>query len=284
MQKKQQIMLAQNQISSLFIENLNAFYGDTKIFSDCTFSLQPGELVCLVGPNGSGKSTLLSVLAGINLDGLKTFSKSSETIPGPLLKMKTGNFVPVSSLSRKQTAAVISYLQQDEFSTWNFSVMDYVLQGRFCHAENANYSVEDENIAKEAMEQTGISILAERSIHSLSGGEFQKVRIARCLCQESMFFLFDEPAANLDFVYEPKLLEQLKKIAHEKNKGILVSIHDLNLAARFADRLLLLKKGEPLIQGKPAEVFTEKTIAGVYEWECSVYLHPVFNCLQVALN
>ena len=277
-------MLAQNQISSLFIENLNAFYGDTKIFSDCTFSLQPGELVCLVGPNGSGKSTLLSVLAGINLDGLKTFSKSSETIPGPLLKMKTGNFVPVSSLSRKQTAAVISYLQQDEFSTWNFSVMDYVLQGRFCHAENANYSIEDENIAKEAMEQTGISILAERSIHSLSGGEFQKVRIARCLCQESMFFLFDEPAANLDFVYEPKLLEQLKKIAHEKNKGILVSIHDLNLAARFADRLLLLKKGEPLIQGKPAEVFTEKTIAGVYEWECSVYLHPVFNCLQVALN
>ena len=277
-------MLAQNQISSLFIENLNAFYGDTKIFSDCTFSLQPGELVCLVGPNGSGKSTLLSVLAGINLDGLKTFSKSSETIPGPLLKMKTGNFVPLSSLSRKQTAAVISYLQQDEFSTWNFSVMDYVLQGRFCHAENANYSVEDENIAKEAMEQTGISILAERSIHSLSGGEFQKVRIARCLCQESMFFLFDEPAANLDFVYEPKLLEQLKKIAHEKNKGILVSIHDLNLAARFADRLLLLKKGEPLIQGKPAEVFTEKTIAGVYEWECSVYLHPVFNCLQVALN
>ena len=284
MQKKQQIMLAQNQISSLFIENLNTFYGDTKIFSDCTFSLQPGELVCLVGPNGSGKSTLLSVLAGINLDGLKTFSKSSETIPGPLLKMKTGNFVPVSSLSRKQTAAVISYLQQDEFSTWNFSVMDYVLQGRFCHAENANYSVEDENIAKEAMEQTGISILAERSIHSVSGGEFQKVRIARCLCQESMFFLFDEPAANLDFVYEPKLLEQLKKIAHEKNKGILVSIHDLNLAARFADRLLLLKKGEPLIQGKPAEVFTEKTIAGVYEWECSVYLHPVFNCLQVALN
>lgn len=277
-------MLAQNQISSLFIENLNAFYGDTKIFSDCTFSLQPGELVCLVGPNGSGKSTLLSVLAGINLDGLKTFSKSSETIPGPLLKMKTGNFVPLSSLSRKQTAAVISYLQQDEFSTWNFSVMDYVLQGRFCHAENANYSIEDENIAKEAMEQTGISILAERSIHSLSGGEFQKVRIARCLCQESMFFLFDEPAANLDFVYEPKLLEQLKKIAHEKNKGILVSIHDLNLAARFADRLLLLKKGEPLIQGKPAEVFTEKTIAGVYEWECSVYLHPVFNCLQVALN
>ena len=284
MQKKQQIMLAQNQISSLFIENLNAFYGDTKIFSDCTFSLQPGELVCLVGPNGSGKSTLLSVLAGINLDGLKTFSKSSETIPGPLLKMKTGNFVPVSSLSRKQTASVISYLQQDEFSTWNFSVMDYVLQGRFCHTENANYSVEDENIAKEAMEQTGISILAERSIHSLSGGEFQKVRIARCLCQESMFFLFDEPAANLDFVYEPKLLEQLKKIAHEKNKGILVSIHDLNLAARFADRLLLLKKGEPLIQGKPAEVFTEKTIAGVYEGECSVYLHPVFNCLQVALN
>lgn len=277
-------MLAQNQISSLFIENLNAFYGDTKIFSDCTFSLQPGELVCLVGPNGSGKSTLLSVLAGINLDGLKTFSKSSETIPGPLLKMKTGNVVPLSSLSRKQTAAVISYLQQDEFSTWNFSVMDYVLQGRFCHAENANYSIEDENIAKEAMEQTGISILAERSIHSLSGGEFQKVRIARCLCQESMFFLFDEPAANLDFVYEPKLLEQLKKIAHEKNKGILVSIHDLNLAARFADRLLLLKKGEPLIQGKPAEVFTEKTIAGVYEWECSVYLHPVFNCLQVALN
>ena len=237
-----------------------------------------------MGPNGSGKSTLLSVLAGINLDGLKTFSKSSETIPGPLLKMKTGNFVPLSSLSRKQTAAVISYLQQDEFSTWNFSVMDYVLQGRFCHTENANYSVEDENIAKEAMEQTGISILAERSIHSLSGGEFQKVRIARCLCQESLFFLFDEPAANLDFVYEPKLLEQLKKIAHEKNKGILVSIHDLNLAARFADRLLLLKKGEPLIQGKPAEVFTEKTIAGVYEGECSVYLHPVFNCLQVVLN
>lgn len=282
--QKQQIILDQNQISSLFIENFNACYGDKKILSDCTLSLQPGELVCLCGPNGSGKSTLLSVLAGINNSGLKISRKSSGMHNGSVLKTKSDDLISLSSLSRKQSASVISYLQQDEFSTWDFSVKDYVLQGRFCHSENANYSIEDEQIAKNAMEQTGISSLAERTIHSLSGGEFQKVRIARCLCQESMFILLDEPAANLDFVYEPKLLEQLKKIAHEQNKAILVSIHDLNLAARFADKLLLLKKGMPLVQGTVPEVFTPAAIASVFECECHVFNHPVFNCLQVGLN
>lgn len=275
--------LDQNTITSLFIENLSCSYGQVEILKNCTLCLKPGELVCLCGSNGSGKSTLLSVLGAVNDSRLKITTEAGENskIQTPAISTINDDIIPISSLSRKETAAVISYLQQEEYSTWDFSVRDFVLQGRFCHTENANYSKEDMDLAEKAMAETGIMELADRTVHSLSGGEFQKVRIARCLCQQPLFLLLDEPASSLDFVYEPKLLQQLKNLAHQQNKAILVSIHDLNMAARFADKILLLKKGMPVIQGTPKEVFTEETLASIYDCKCKIYTHPVYNCPQV---
>lgn len=278
----QKIQLDKNHIKALFIENLCASYFQTQVLKDCSLSLHPGDFICLCGPNGSGKSTLLSILAGINESSLKiTSTPSEQKNSGTKLQTESKEIIPLAQLTRKQSAAIVTLLQQEEYSTWDFSVNDYVLQGRFCHTENANYSNEDITIAEQAMKETGILELKDRNIHSLSGGEFQKVRIARCLCQEPKFLLLDEPASSLDFVYEPKLLQQLKDLAKKRNIGVLLSIHDVNLAARFADKLVLIKKNNPLVSGTVNQVFTKETLSSIYDSPCQIYTHPVYNCLQV---
>lgn len=263
---------------SLCINDLNASYGKNIILSNCNLQLKKSVFYCLCGPNGSGKSTLLSILASVNDDALKVFdcnNKKNEPY------FQTKEKITLSKFSKKQLATLISFLQQDEYSVWDFCVKDYVLQGRFCHTQNGSYSQEDKMKAFNAMNELGITSLSEKSVHCLSGGEFQKVKIARSLCQGTPFILLDEPSSSLDFVYEAKLLEKLKDICHKKNKAILVSIHDINLALRYCDQLCLLKKGDGLICGKPTLSFVEKNIPKLYESECSVYEHPIFHCPQI---
>lgn len=263
-------------ISSLYIKNLCASYDKNPILKNCSLEIKPGEFICLCGPNGSGKSTLLSLLGNLKENNLKI--TSAESYPG--LKIKNDTIL-LSELSRKQIACAISYLHQDEYSTWDFSVTDYVMQGRFCHTDNANYSQEDYLAAENAMKKTDTMELKSKQIHALSGGEFQKVRIARCLCQNPAFLLLDEPASNLDFTYEPKLLQQLKNLAHTQNKGIIISIHDINLAARFADKMILLKKDTTPLSGTVEQVFTAENLSFLYQTNCEIFTHPVYNCPQI---
>lgn len=226
------------------------------VLKNISLTIPTGELTCLCGPNGCGKSTLLSILAGVPEQNLCVFRK-----PGDL---------DLSKLPRKKAAQLVSFMQQQEYSTWDFSVRELVLQGRFCHTKNGFYTAADEQLADQALAELQISDLAQRPVHSLSGGEFQKARIARAICQQSQFILLDEPAANLDFVYEPWLMKKLYKLAHEKGLGILLSIHDVNLAATYADNLVLLPLLQSPICGKINDTLTKENLKLTYgmEFEC----------------
>ena len=240
--------------NSLEVSGLWAAYGKKMVLKNVSVRLDKGELTCLCGPNGCGKSTLLSVMAGVPDQGL-TLLKGAPAL---------------AKIPRIKAAQIVSFMQQSEYSTWDFTVRELVLQGRFCHTKNGFYTDRDQELADQALAQLQISNLADRPLHSLSGGEFQKVRIARAICQESEFILLDEPAANLDFVYEPWLMKKLWSLAHEKNIGILMSIHNVNLAASYADKLILLPLlGSPLC-GKIKDILTKENLKITYglEFEC----------------
>ena len=259
--------------ASLDVSGLSAYYGNKLVLKDISVSIPQGKLTCLCGPNGCGKSTLLTILAGaaVNepqlkvLEGVKRKADSDRTTSHTFI-----NALDLSRLPRKKTARIVSFMQQSEYSTWNFTVKELVLQGRFCHTKNGFYTHKDEQLAELALQELQILPLADRPVHSLSGGEFQKARIARALCQDPQFILLDEPAANLDFVYEPWLLKKLQSFAHSHNTGILVSIHDVNLASGYADQLILLPLLEQPICGKIEEILTTGNLQKTYglEFEC----------------
>ena len=179
-------------------------------------------------------------------------------------------------------------MQQTETSTWDFTVFDFVLQGRFAYSKNGWYSDEDEKIAKDSLQELGLSDFSTRTIHSLSGGEFQKVRIARALTQQPAFMLLDEPAANIDFVYEPKLLELLQSIAEKKNIGIILSIHDVNLASLYSKKMALLSpcsdrnsSSTNMLFGPTEEIFTKQNLSKAFNTPLKTYTHQIYNKLQV---
>lgn len=253
---------------TLSLSEVSAYYGNKLVLKNISVNIQQGKLTCLCGPNGCGKSTLLTIMAGAGarepqlkvLKGVERKTESSDSI----------NALKLNKLPRKKTAQIVSFMQQSEYSTWNFSVKELVLQGRFCHTKNGFYTQQDELLALEALKELQIEALADRPVHSLSGGEFQKARIARALCQEPQFILLDEPAANLDFVYEPWLMKKLRTVAHSKNIGIFISIHDVNLAAGYADQLILLPLLEQPICGKIEEILSIENLKKTYgmEFEC----------------
>ncbi len=236
-------------MSELKIQNLSASYGDKIVLSDVSFALQQGEFVCLCGPNGAGKSTLLSVMAGVADSSLKVSGGGQQ-------------LAEFSRLPRREAARLIAYLQQNEYSEWDFIVRDYVLQGRYAYTKRsifgagpANYAAADYEVVDEVLGELDLSDFSQRHIHSLSGGEFQKIRLARALAQTPNFLLLDEPAANLDYVYEPHLMQLLLDTAHSKKIGILAAVHDINLAARFADKILLLPPAGRTMDSKKSVLF-----------------------------
>src|SRR5574344_1402972 len=252
----------------LEVKNLSASWDGQPVLRNISLALHSGELVCLTGPNGSGKSTLLTLLAGIKETGLQI--ETAEELPSFNGKFLIGG-LKQKHCTRKEIARHISYLTQNETSSWNYKVRDIVLTGRYSHTGvSGSYSAHDYEVVDSILEELHISSFADKSIFSLSGGEFQKVRIARSLAQEPDMLLLDEPVANLDFGYQAELLAFIRDLAHEKNSnqkenqsckvpGILVSIHDLNTAARFADTLVLLphiaatSNYQSIVKGTPQE-------------------------------
>ena len=242
-------------MKSLIVKNLSASYTKKEVLCDISFSLQQGDFVCLCGPNGAGKSTLLSLLAGVGDSGLKAGGDI-------FISDDDGQSKNIIQFSRHELARIIAYLQQNEYSEWNFLVRDYVLQGRYAWTKSslfgagpANYAAADYEVVDGVLGELGLSDFSDRHIHELSGGEFQKIRLARALAQTPRFLLLDEPAANLDYVFEPHLMQLLADTAHKKNLGILAAVHDINLAARFADKILLLPPAAVTANSKKSVLF-----------------------------
>lgn len=238
-------------MNGLSVKKLSAAYSKNQVLNDISLELNPGEFVCLCGKNGSGKSTLLSLLAGI---------------PSPQLKITAAEQPPfingteLSKLKRKEIAKLISYMPQTALPLWDFTVFDTILSGRFAFTKNGFYTNQDKEIAGQIIKELGLEKLSDKSVKEISGGEFQKVRLARCLCQKTPFLILDEPTTSLDFFAEPEFLELLKEQAHNQKLGILITLHNLPAAAK-ADRLLLLPALHSIVEATPDTALNTSEIA-----------------------
>ena len=223
-----------------------------RVVKAVNFELQAGEVVGLIGPNGAGKSTLLEALAGL----------SAETCG----EIKV-NGQPLELLSRMALARVRAYLAQDSDIHWPLLVEKLVELGRLPHGRGN--SAEDRQAVAQAMAVTDIQALAKRSVNELSGGEATRVAIARLLAVKAPLLLLDEPIAGLDPRYQLEVLNILKSQA-EAGCGIVLVLHDLELAARYCDRLVLLRDGEVFSEGPPESVLSTDTLARVYGVDAEV--------------
>lgn len=253
---------------NLEVQNISLSYGRRQVVKDLTFCLKTGELVGLIGPNGCGKTSIIKTLSRIlHPDSGQIFLDGKK----------------LQRMSRSDLARQIGVVPQNPLLPDAFTVAELVLLGRNPHLGwLCSESQSDLAIVRSAMERTGISHLAERRLGELSGGERQRVTIARVLAQEPRAILLDEPTANLDISHQIEVLDLIKSLCQEKKLAVLIAIHDLNLAAQYCDRLILLGEGRIYAEGSPQEVITAANIKNVYAADSSVYPHPE-NKLPVVL-
>ena len=254
--------------------SLSASYGKHAVLHDVSASFSKGEFVFLLGPNGSGKSTFLSILAGTEVPSL------SITEGKCLLSGRE-----VSSYSPLEKARIRTFLPQNEMYSWNYTVLEAVRMGRYAQSKGVfSYSQEDNDASREALSKAGIAHLEDRFVFELSGGELQSVLIARSLAQNTPVMLLDEPFTSLDADKSDRLTKLLKGIVESENKCVIMSIHDINCAPVFADRILLFSEGKMIADGKPMDVFTAENLEKAYGTPFIQYTHPVFGVPQVCIK
>ena len=226
-----------------------------------------GSIVGLLGPNGSGKTTLLRIVAGI--------------LP-PLSGTVLISGQPIERLTRRELARRIAVVPQETHSTFDFSVMDMVLMGRYPHL--GPFELEgaaDQEIAREALAATGTAGLEARAFATLSGGEKQRVVIASALAQASEMLLLDEPTAALDLGYQFEIAALLRGLNAERGTTMIVSTHDLNLAAAICEHIVLLKDGRVLAHGATRDTLTADNIRWLYDVDADVQFHERAGHLTV---
>ena len=254
---------------TLTVQDLTLKYPSYTVLDGVEFTIEKGEMVALLGANGAGKSTLLRAL-----------TRSLPPAKGAVLL--DGH--DIRKMSQKEISRFMAVVPQDTAVDFDFTVEDVVLMGRFPYMGRfQKESRTDREIARQAMEMTGVSKLADRSAATLSGGERQRVIIARALCQEPELLLLDEPTANLDISYQSTLLELAVALNREKGITVVAAIHDLNLATQFFDRFLLLAQGCLLAAGSAEEVITPENIEASYGVQAAVFRHPLHGRLQVSV-
>jgi iron complex transport system ATP-binding protein len=225
-----------------------------------SLSVQAGEILALIGPNGAGKSTLIRAASGII-----PFSGRVRT-----------NGDTFHALTPIQRARYIAVVPQAISLPPAFTVWETVLMGRTPHLGFLGHaSRADEELARRALERVHADELSERRVGELSGGERQRILLARALCQSTPILLLDEPTAHLDLQYQVSLLELVQKLVREDHLAVLVALHDLNLAARYADRIALMVAGKITALGSPREVLTPELISHAYCLPVQVVEHPL---------
>ena len=234
------------------VQNLSFSYGSRPILRNVSFSLERGECVAVLGNNGAGKSTLVSCISR-----LRKPSSGNVLIDG----------TPVSQMTRNELAQQVSYVaQKNELA--HTTVFDAVLLGRKPHMKGGPPAV-DYDVAEHALRAVGMEDCRLRYMNQLSGGEQQKVMLARAIAQEPKLMLLDEPTSSLDPRNQYESMELIRHCAHDHHIAVLVVIHDLNLALRFCDRFLLLKDGTVFASGG-REAVSSENIRAVYGMEATV--------------
>jgi iron complex transport system ATP-binding protein len=235
---------------SVYVSHLSYSYEEAVVLKGLSFSVNRGEFFIVIGPNGSGKTTLIKVMTG-------------------LLKLQRGKIEimgqPIKAYSRKRLARQIAFVPQLFTIDFPLTVSEVVLLGRSPHL--GVFGLESEKdiaLMKQAMAFTEVGHLAHRRLDQISGGERQRVLIARAICQEPEIIVLDEPTASLDIAHQLRIMDLMEKMKKEKNITIIMVSHDINLAAMYADTLLLISQGEMVKCGLPADVLTYHTLESVY--------------------
>lgn len=251
-------------------KNISFTYDTSLVLKDISVSIQEQEFIGLIGPNGSGKSTLLKIIGGI----LKADSGS--------IQFKGS---PISEINKKLFAQSVSWIPQDHPMVFPFKVSEIVMMGRHPYLSALSFeSEEDFDITRRAMETTITSQFSDRYFNEISGGEKQRVMIASALAQNPEMMLLDEPTSALDLKYQVQILNILKNLNANHNMTLVIAMHDLNLASRFCNRLVLLSEGEIVRDGTPEQVLEKDILEQVYGIDIDlstrdghIMVHPVIR-------
>lgn len=238
----------------LELEDIKQGYGRKVIIEDINMYVEPGEVVTILGPNGSGKSTLIKTICNF--------------LP-PMSGTVTLDGVNVSEIDRSEFAKTIGYVPQTTMFFGQSSVYDSVLLGRRPYMK-WSYSKEDINIAADSMVKLGIDSLYDQQVSHLSGGQVQRVALARTLAQNPKFYIFDEPTSALDLRNQLDTLKLMRSIIKERGASMVMAMHDLNLAFRYSDKVVALKDGHVYDFGLSEDVITERMIKDVYNVDSEI--------------
>lgn len=250
----------------LKIQNLSASYHGHQVLHDVSLEVKSGEVLALIGPNGAGKSTIIRAASGV------IHAAGSVRTNGD----------DFHSLDPMQRAKYIAVVPQAISLPPAFTVWETVLMGRTPYLGFlGNASSHDDELVRGALTRVNALNLSDRRVGELSGGEAQRVLLARALCQSTPILLLDEPTAHLDLQYQVSLLDLIRELAHKESLAVLIAMHDLNLAARYADRVALLVGGRLAAIGAPREVLTPENISNAYCLPVQVVDHPFDDSLLV---
>lgn len=247
----------------LTVEHLSCGYGKTQVIHDLSFRVKAGGRLCILGPNGCGKTTLLRALAGVI----------------PYQGHLEADGVSLQGLSPKQRAKKIALMSQFSQTAFDYTVFETVMLGRYAHRSESLFPVEtaaDRDAVEDALRRTGVWELRERLVTRLSGGQLQRVFLARTFAQEPQVILLDEPANHLDLRYQAELLESLRDWTADKKRCVAGVFHDISLALAFADEALLLEEGSLLACG-PVEELNEKLLDRLYGMDVRSYMKKMYG-------
>ena len=245
----------------LNIENLSAGYGQRAVLRDVSLCLKRGEVLGIIGPNGCGKSTLVKTIAGF--------------LP------KMGGRISicgddVATLMRDEMARRLGVVPQQHGLLFSFTVRELVEMGRYPHRGSLSPMGEDDRrIIDNAIRDADMEALADREADHLSGGEIQRMFIARALAQQTEILLLDEPNTHLDLAHQEQVFSILKSFAKNREIGVMCVLHDMNLASEFCDRIILLSNSTIAAEGEPAEIITPEMIGRYYGVKVQVHPNPV---------
>lgn len=242
------------------VEGISVRYEHKDVISNYSFSVEQGEIVSIIGPNGSGKSTVLKAVSR-----MIPYHKGKVSLSGVNLK----------SMSSKEIACKLCMLSQKNQAPSDMTVRDLVSYGRYPHKKwFERLNDEDQQIIEWALEKTHLTEYRDRPISGLSGGESQRAWIAMALAQRPQLLLLDEPTTYLDISHQHEVLELVRELNREMGMTVIMVLHDLNQAACYSDRIIVMKQGEQMLDGSPQQVMTKDMIRDVYRMDAEIQQVP----------
>ena len=234
----------------LEVRDISVNYDERTVLRDVSFDVRKGKIIALVGANGAGKTTLIRAI-----NGAAAISNGEILLDGRTL----------ADLSRREIAKNIAVVAQENETRFPVTVLEFVLSGRFVHGGAFGWESDDDfEFAEQALDECDLADFATRLMNHLSGGERQRVVMARALATGAKILLLDEPTANLDLAHQAMMFKLVRKRCLDQDASAVVITHDLNLAAEFADEIIMLKNGRIAAKGTPAEVLTAKNVRDVF--------------------